>query len=167
VWEVEPTPTTTLTPDLAEVQRIQVTVPCAAVGVFETLADALRDGTAPQEQRAIPLSVVSAPENVRCFPLDTDEMAPLLPRGTVVALDKGRRREDLDGKIIAARTAEGDLRVLRLKIIHHGRWGEFPQLVPENPACQDTSNPILLEDSGTAIIGQIVWAWLDLRNPPK
>ena len=110
----------------------------------------------------LPASVVDHPEGLRCVRLTDNDMAPLLPEGSIVALAwiLGHAGQS-EGRIVCARTESGDLLIRRF---HAGDryW------LLTRPAVEGVTNPppIVVEKSAVPdpIIGTVVFAWLDLRK---
>lgn len=104
--------------------------------------------------------VAPHPEQLRCVRISGDSMAPTLTDGSIVAVDVSITDLRLvEGKIVCARTAEGEVVIKRLRL--HGR---HVLLYSEN-ADQEKHPPLIvdLQELPEPVIGQVVWAWVDLK----
>lgn len=102
-------------------------------------------------------SVVPEGHEVRAVRVEGESMSPLLPEGTIVAVDFNRADpREADGRIVAARR-EGEV-VVKWWCRHDGHI----MLESQNPAWA----PIYVEpgEEEGALLGQVVWAWQDLRQ---
>ncbi len=101
--------------------------------------------------------VAPNPERIRCLRLQGDSMAPYLPEGSIVAVDLDRcDPHAVEGKVVAARADDGVV----VKLWRHSRGRVLLQ------SCNPTAEPVILgaaEVDGGALIGQVIWAWVDLR----
>lgn len=89
------------------------------------------------------------PEQTFCLRYGDDKMAPLIPRGTLIAVDGGdRNREKLYGKIVLASHAECGLMVHWLQ-----RDGKSEVLVPENKDHPSTH----IRSGDWEIVGRVPW----------
>ncbi len=99
------------------------------------------------------------PENLRCLRISGDSMAPLLPEGSIVGVDITLKHPRVvDGKIICARSDEGHV-IKRLQLQQR-----YALLFSESEN-HDRYPPIVisLKSEEDFIVGQVVWAWIDLR----
>ena len=95
------------------------------------------------------------PEETVGIRLEDDAMLPILPRGSVVAVDRTVTAPlPLEGKIVAA-CVDGQPIIRRLEIS-----GRHLILRPDQPT---KGHPIITlsqdEGSGSPIVGQVVWSW--------
>ncbi len=101
--------------------------------------------------------VAPNPERIRCLRLQGDSMAPYLPEGSIVAVDLDRDDpRTVEGKVVAAHADDGVV----VKLWRHSRGRVLLQ------SCNPTAEPVILgaaEVDGGALIGQVIWAWVDLR----
>jgi len=126
----------------------------AAAGAGRIVEDAI-EGYCIIHERVAP-----RPENLRCVRISGDSMAPALTDGSIVAVDVTRRDpRHLEGKIVCARTAEDEVVIKRLRM-----QGRYALLFSDSE--EQHRYPPIVVDTGTQeefIIGQVVWAWVDLR----
>ena len=104
--------------------------------------------------------VAPRPEDLRCVRLSSDSMAPALTDGSIVAVDVTRRDpRELEGKVVCARTPDGGVVIKRLRL--RERYG----LLFSDSEDQQKYPPIVVdvEEQKDFVIGQVVWAWVDLR----
>lgn len=102
-------------------------------------------------------SVVPKGHEVRAVRVDGDSMTPLLPSGTIVAVDFDLMDpREANGRIVAARQDED----VMIKWWHIR--DDYVALESQNPAYP----PIYLsgDEMDRALLGQVVWAWQDLRD---
>lgn len=102
-------------------------------------------------------SVVPDGHEVRAVRVEGDSMTPLLPSGTIVAVDFDMMDpREADGRVVAARRDEDVvIKWWRLRDDHIS-------LESQNPAYP----PIYLtgEEADRALLGRVVWAWQDFRE---
>jgi len=99
-------------------------------------------------------------DNLVAVRVDGDSMMPVLSDGSIVAIDVSRRDpRELEGKIVASHTDIPDEIVI--KRAHLG--GHYLFLVSDNPSEDYKPIEINLRQVENPIIGQVVWAWQDLR----
>jgi len=87
-------------------------------------------------------------------------MAPTLTDGSIVAVDITLRELRLvKGKIVCARTEEGEVVIKRLRLRQR-----HVLLYSDNPD-QEKYPPLIVDltEQPEPVIGQVVWAWVDLR----
>ena len=87
-------------------------------------------------------------------------MSPGLTDGSIVAVDtRVRDLEKTRGKIVCARTAQNEVVIKRLRLRE-----PYLLLYSDHPD-QEKYSPIVvdLREVEEPIIGQVVWAWVDLR----
>jgi len=104
--------------------------------------------------------VAPHPERIRCVRISGDSMAPTLTDGSIVAVDTMPiPLRNLEGRIVCCRTADGAVVIKRLRLRNH-----FALLFSDN-SDQRTFPPIVvdLREVEDPIIGQVIWAWVDLR----
>ncbi len=104
--------------------------------------------------------VAPHPESVRCVRVSGDSMAPTLTDGSIVAVDVTPiRLRNLEGRIVCSRTGDGTVVIKRLRV-----RDRFALLFSDSPD-QHTFAPLVvdLREVADPIIGQIIWAWVDLR----
>ncbi len=109
---------------------------------------------------AIDRAVAPRPEVLRCVRILGNSMSPILPEGSIVAVDTSRRNpSELNGRIVCARCDLDEVVIKRLRIGPHCLI-----LISENPD-QDTHAPRTIHPAQDEqpIIGRVVWAWVDLR----
>ena len=102
---------------------------------------------------------LARPRSAVAIRLDDDAMAPILPAGSIVAIDRSSRQPDLlEGRIVAA-SVEGRavVRWLELSgrhlILRPNRGGPgSPTLALEPPEPGNIAEP-------GPILGQVVWSW--------
>jgi len=126
----------------------------AAAGTGRIVEDAI-EGYCIIHERVAP-----RPENLRCVRVSGDSMAPVLTDGSIVAVDLGLSNpRQADGKIVCARVSEDEVVIKRLRL-----RGQYAILFSENED-QHKYPPIIVDVSKEKdfLIGQVVWAWVDLR----
>ena len=104
--------------------------------------------------------VAPHPETIRCVRISGDSMAPTLTDGSIVAVDTTPiPMRALQGKVVCSRTAEGEVVIKRLRA-----RGHYAMLFSDNED-QVRYPPVVvdLREVPEPIIGQVVWAWVDLR----
>jgi transcriptional regulator with XRE-family HTH domain len=104
--------------------------------------------------------VAPRPETIRCVRLSGDSMAPTLTDGSIVAVDiTPVPVRNLEGRVVCSRTSDGSVVIKRLRVRNH-----FALLFSDNED-QRTFPPIVLDlrELEDPVIGQIIWAWVDLR----
>ncbi|NLW51194.1 MAG: helix-turn-helix domain-containing protein [Candidatus Brocadiaceae bacterium] len=104
--------------------------------------------------------VAPHPQRVRCLRIRGDAMAPTLPEGSTVAVDTTPvPLRNLEGRVVCARTPEAPVVVRRLRL-----RDPYALLFSENPD-QQAHPPIIvdLRDRPDPVVGQVTWAWVDLR----
>lgn len=86
--------------------------------------------------------------------LEDDSMHPILPRGSVVAVDRAVRDPlQLQGRLVAARVGEQALiRWLDLS-------GRHLILRPNQPGRDFPMLPVEIDGDSNPILGQVVWSW--------
>ena len=105
-------------------------------------------------------SVAPDPEFVRCVRVSGDSMAPTLTDGSIVAVDVSPiRLRNLEGRIVCSRTSDGTVVIKRLRV-----RDRFALLFSDNPDQQAFAPLVVdLREMPDPIIGQVIWAWVDLR----
>jgi len=104
--------------------------------------------------------VAPHPETIRCVRISGDSMAPTLTDGSIVAVDiTPVPLRNLEGRIVCSRTHDGGVVIKRLRVRNH-----FALLFSDNED-QRTFPPIVLDlrELPDPTIGQVIWAWVDLR----
>ncbi len=104
--------------------------------------------------------VAPHPETIRCVRISGDSMAPTLTDGSIVAVDiTPIPLRNLQGRIVCSRTHEGTVVIKRLRVRNH-----FALLFSDHED-QRAFAPIVLDlrELADPIIGQVIWAWVDLR----
>jgi transcriptional regulator with XRE-family HTH domain len=104
--------------------------------------------------------VAPKPDSLRCVRISGDSMAPTLTDGSIVAVDVTPvPLRNLQGRIVCSRTADGGVVIKRLRV-----RGHFLLLFSDNED-QRTFPPLVLDlrETEDPIIGQVIWAWVDLR----
>jgi len=104
--------------------------------------------------------VAPHPETIRCVRIRGDSMAPTLTDGSIVAVDTTPvPLRNLEGRVVCSRTAEATVVIKRLRLRDHY------VLLFSDSADQQTFPPLVvdLRELEEPIIGQIIWAWVDLR----
>jgi len=126
----------------------------AAAGTGRIVEDAI-EGYCIIHERVAP-----RPENLRCVRVSGESMVPVLTDGSIVAVDITLSAPRLvNGKIVCARVSEEEVVIKRMQLQH-----PYALLFSENPD-QDRYPPVVLDlgEREDAVIGQVVWAWVDLR----
>lgn len=104
--------------------------------------------------------VAGQPEALRCVRIEGDSMEPGLTDGSIVAVDtRVKELEKVRGKIVCARTGEDGVVIKRLRVRE-----PYLLLYSDHPD-QEKYSPIVvdLREVEDPLIGQVVWAWVDLR----
>ncbi len=104
--------------------------------------------------------VAPRPETIRCVRISGDSMAPTLTDGSIVAVDVTPIRiHALEGKVICCRTADGSVVIKRLRLRNHYAllYSDSEDQLRYPPMIVD------LREIEEPIIGQVIWAWVDLR----
>jgi SOS-response transcriptional repressor LexA/DNA-binding XRE family transcriptional regulator len=104
--------------------------------------------------------VAPRPETIRCVRIAGESMAPTLTDGSIVAVDvTPLPLRAVEGKIVCSRTVEGAVVIKRLRV-----RGHYALLFSDNDD-QRAYPPIVvdLRELDEPIIGQVIWAWVDLR----
>jgi len=104
--------------------------------------------------------VAPHPERIRCVRISGHSMAPTLTDGSIVAVDiTPIPLRNLEGRIVCSRTTEGTVVIKRLRVRNH-----FALLFSDNED-QQAYPPIVtdLRELEDPVIGQVIWAWVDLR----
>lgn len=104
--------------------------------------------------------VAPRPENLRCVRVSGDSMAPAITDGSIVAVDITiKNLRQADGKMVCARASEEEVVIKRLRL-----RGDYAILFSANED-QDKFPPIIVDinQQKDFLIGQVVWAWVDLR----
>jgi len=104
--------------------------------------------------------VAPHPERIRCVRISGDSMAPTLTDGSIVAVDTVPiPLRNLEGRIVCCRTAEGTVVIKRLRLRNH-----FALLFSDNED-QRAFPPLVIDlrEVEDPVIGQVIWAWVDLR----
>lgn len=104
--------------------------------------------------------VAPHPETIRCVRISGDSMAPTLTDGSIVAVDiTPIPLRNLQGRIVCSRTHESTVVIKRLRVRNH-----FALLFSDHED-QRAFAPIVLDlrELADPIIGQVIWAWVDLR----
>ncbi len=104
--------------------------------------------------------VAPHPERIRCVRICGDSMAPTLTDGSIVAVDVAPvPLRNLEGRIVCSRTNEGSVVIKRLRV-----RDPYLLLFSDNED-QRTFAPIVvdLRELEEPVIGQVIWAWVDLR----
>jgi len=103
-------------------------------------------------------SVAPDPDSIRCLRINGRSMEPALTDRSIVAVDLSRRDPaQADGRVVCARTPDDGVVIKR--------WRRADQHVLLESDNRDHP-PLILSaedvDAG-ALIGQVIWAWVDLR----
>jgi len=104
--------------------------------------------------------VAPKPESIRCVRISGDSMAPTLTDGSIVAVDISPLPiRALRNRIVCSRTPDGTVVIKRLRLRDH-----YALLFSDNDD-QQRFPPIVvdLRELEEPIIGQVIWAWVDLR----
>ncbi len=104
--------------------------------------------------------VAPRPETIRCVRISGDSMAPTLTDGSIVAVDiTPIRLQALEGRIVCARTEERSVVIKRLRLRNHYAllWSDNEDQRRFPPVIVD------LRQVEEPVIGQVIWAWVDLR----
>ncbi len=104
--------------------------------------------------------VAPRPEVIRCVRISGDSMAPTLTDGSIVAVDiSPLPMRALEGRIVCCRTGEGAVVIKRLRL-----RSRYALLFSDNED-QRRYPPIVvdLQEIEEPVIGQVIWAWVDLR----
>ena len=104
--------------------------------------------------------VATQPDALRCVRIEGQSMSPGLTDGSIVAVDtRMRDLEKTRGKIVCARTGDDGVVIKRLRVRE-----PYLLLYSDHPD-QEKYSPIVvdLREVEDPIIGQVVWAWVDLR----
>ncbi len=104
--------------------------------------------------------VAPRPQTLRCVRISGDSMAPTLTDGSIVAVDTTPiPLRGLEGKIVCAHTGEGTVVIKRLRLRDHYLllWSDNADHIRYPPIIVD------LEEVEEPVIGQVIWAWVDLR----
>jgi len=104
--------------------------------------------------------VAPHPETIRCVRISGDSMAPTLTDGSIVAVDiTPVPLRNLEDRIVCSRTHDGGVVIKRLRVRNH-----FALLFSDNED-QRTFPPIVIDlrEMPEPVIGQVIWAWVDLR----
>jgi len=104
--------------------------------------------------------VAPHPERLRCVRISGDSMAPTLTDGSIVAVDTAPvPLHNLERRIVCSRTADGSVVIKRLRVRNH-----YALLFSDNEN-QELFPPLVLDlrELPDPIIGQVIWAWVDLR----
>ena len=104
--------------------------------------------------------VAPRPENLRCVRVSGDSMAPTLTDGSIVAVDITRRNpRQVEGRIVCARVSEEEVVIKRLRL-----RPRYALLFSDNED-QHKHPPLIVDmkEQKDMLIGQVVWAWVDLR----
>lgn len=98
---------------------------------------------------------VPHPRETQAVRLEDDAMAPILPSGSVVAIDRTvRDAEALQGKIVAA-IVEGVPVVRWLDLA-----GRHLLLRAQNPGRDYPTIPVIVEEDGPPVlVGKVIWSW--------
>lgn len=109
------------------------------------------------------LASIAAPgKGLRCACVTDDDMAPLVPKGSIVGIEwMLRNPSSAEGRIVCARTESGDLVIRRFH-------AESRYWVLTKPAAEGMTAPPPMVVSKSAvpnpIIGTVVFAWVDFRK---
>ncbi len=104
--------------------------------------------------------VAPHPETLRCVRISGQSMAPTLTDGSIVAVDiTPLPLRAVEGKVVCSRTGEGAIVIKRLRL-----RGHYVLLFSDNDD-QRAYPPIVvdLRELDAPVIGQVIWAWVDLR----
>jgi len=104
--------------------------------------------------------VAPHPETIRCVRIAGQSMAPTLTDGSIVAVDiTPLPLRAVEGKVVCSRTPDGTVVIKRLR-----QRGHYVLLFSDNED-QRAYPPIVvdLRELEDPIIGQVIWAWVDLR----
>ncbi len=104
--------------------------------------------------------VAPRPEALRCVRIAGQSMAPTLTDGSIVAVDiTPLPLRAVEGKIVCSRTGEAAVVIKRLRL-----RGHYLLLFSDNDD-QRAYPPIVvdLRELDEPVIGQVIWAWVDLR----
>ncbi|MFW6189440.1 MAG: XRE family transcriptional regulator [Planctomycetota bacterium] len=104
--------------------------------------------------------VAPHPETLRCVRIAGESMSPTLTDGSIVAVDTTELpMRAVEGKIVCCRTPDGTVAIKRLRLRHR-----FALLFSDNDD-QQAYPPIVIDlrEMPDPVIGQVIWAWVDLR----
>ena len=104
--------------------------------------------------------VAPRPGEIRCVRVSGESMAPGLTHGSIVAINTTMKdHHAVEDRIVCARTAEGEVVIKRLRM-----RPPHVLLLSDNPD-QKKYPPLVvdLRQEPEPVIGQVVWAWVDLR----
>ncbi len=104
--------------------------------------------------------VAPHPEKLRCVRIAGESMAPTLTDGSIVAVDiTPLPLRAVEGKVVCSRTPDGGVVIKRLRVRSH-----FALLFSDNDD-QRAYPPIVIDlrEMEEPVIGQVIWAWVDLR----
>ena len=103
------------------------------------------------------------PDRLCCVQVDGESMLPVLPDGSIVAIDLSQRdpRACIQ-KIVCARTEDGEI-VIKILL---GAAGHIVVLNSWNTADEQFKRSIEIDTQENAdwLIGRVVWAWVDLSR---
>jgi len=126
----------------------------AAAGAGRIVEDDV-EGYCIIHERAAP-----RPQNLCCVRVSGESMAPALTDGSIVAVDVTRLNpRQVEGRIVCAHASDDEVVIKRLRL-----RGRYALLFSDNED-QHKFPPIIvdLEEQKDFLIGQVVWAWVDLR----
>jgi phage repressor protein C with HTH and peptisase S24 domain len=126
----------------------------AAAGSGRIVEDAI-EGYCVIHERVAP-----QPENLRCVRVSGDSMEPALTDGSIVAVDITRRNpRELEGRIVCARISDDEVVIKRLRL-----RGQYALLFSDNEDQHKYPTLVVdLRENRELVIGQVIWAWVDLR----
>jgi phage repressor protein C with HTH and peptisase S24 domain len=102
------------------------------------------------------------PERLTCARVKGNQLAPMLPAGSLVAIDHGYREADkLHGKLVAFRHGAG----VAVRWCH-SRAGDAVLGLTGEPPTRQRGDALLFtgEAAASCVVGRIVWWWAE---PPK
>jgi phage repressor protein C with HTH and peptisase S24 domain len=104
--------------------------------------------------------VAPRPDDLRCVRVQGESMAPSLTDGSIVAVDTTPvPMHNIEGRIVCARTEDGSVVIKRLRL-----RDRYALLFSDNPD-RHAYPPLVIDlrETPDPIIGQVIWAWVDLR----
>jgi len=103
-------------------------------------------------------SICRDPESLFCARITGDSMEPTLTDGSIAAIDRTQQdARALKGRIICARTETDEVVIKRILPM-----GSCILLESDNPRYEPIHVDTRVQEH--CIIGQVVWAWLDMRE---
>jgi len=104
--------------------------------------------------------VAPRPDDLRCVRVQGESMTPSLTDGSIVAVDTTPvPMHNLEGRIVCARTEDGAVVIKRLRL-----RDRYALLFSDNPDRRAYPPLVIdLRETPDPIVGQVIWAWVDLR----